>query len=395
MAKQWHWGSFGKAMTAAIVLQLDDAGSLDINDAIGQYLDTDTIPFLDSTTTIKMLLNHTTGLSNSWSNGTNLWTDVWGDRDSVWNLNDVLSYRTAGTPNPSLNHNYNGYDNYLMLGFLIEAITGNSLEAEYNSRLFTPLGFTNSSMGTNGVNMNNLNGVYAGSQYRGNLAHNSYMSTRGGGGAYMGSSKDATKFVRAFHSDQLVSASLMTEARTSTLGTPTTIPNTCAGTLEQTYGYGTNIVHLINAQNDTVSMYGHGGNGLGNVLAFYSIEEDISIVIATNDFEPAGQQGVFALFMDLTCYLWNNLPTLRCAEYVGLKEMNLSEFQLFPNPASDVLRIESHIIPQRVAILDFSGTTIAEFKNQIEFDVSALSQGMYLIKAQFEGEEITKVWVKE
>jgi hypothetical protein len=75
--------------------------------------------------------------------------------------------------------------------------------------------------------------------------------------------------------------------------------------------------------------------------------------------------------------------------------MNLSEFQLFPNPASDVLRIESHIIPQRVAILDFSGTTIAEFKNQIEFDVSALSQGMYLIKAQFEGEEITKVWVKE
>lgn len=148
-------------MTASIALQLHEAGTIDINDSIGTYLGADTIPHLDGKTTIKMLLNHTTDLNNSWSNGSNLWNDVWADRDSVWTLWSVLhsNYCSSGTPNPELTHTYNGYDNYLFLDFLIEAVTGQTLEAEYNNRIFAPLGFTNSAMGTNGINMADLNGL--------------------------------------------------------------------------------------------------------------------------------------------------------------------------------------------------------------------------------------------
>lgn len=392
---EWHWGSFGKAMTAAIVLQLHQSGSLDINDPIGQYLDADTIPFLDSTITIKRLLNHTSGLGNSWSTGSNLWNDVYSDRDSVWNIWDVLSYRSAGTPNPGLTHSYNPYDNYLILGFLIEAVTGNLLEAVYNNRLFVPLGFTNSSVGTYGVTMTNLNGVYNGSQNRSTWLYDSYMSTRGAGGNYMGHSRDAARFIRAFHSDQLVSPALMDEVRTPTLGTPATIPGSCLGDLEQTYGYGTNILYFIDAQDDTIKMYGHGGRGLSNALAFHSIDEDITIVVVNNDLTLAAQQSNYLLFTDLACHLWDNLNTIRCDSYVGLEEELLDDFKIYPNPGSDYIQIEGPTVPEKVMVFDYSGKQVFEVAYQNSIDLSKLGKGVYLIKLELGGHYTSKVWVKE
>lgn len=131
------------------------------------------------------------------------------------------------------------------------------------------------------------------------------MSTRGGGGggSYLGSSYDVAKFMRAFQNDQLVSPTIMQDIRVSTNGTPTTIPGTYIGTLNQTYGYGTNIVYYVDSQNDTVSFYGHGGNGLGNSWVFQNIENDFTLALTNNDLSSTAQQTNFALFMDLVCYV--------------------------------------------------------------------------------------------
>ncbi len=392
--RKWHWGSVGKAMTAAIVLQLDDEGELDVNDPIGDYLGVDTIPFLDGETTIKMLLNHTTDLNNSWENGSELWNAVWADRDSVWNIWSVLEpeYRAAGEPNPDLIHTYNGYDNYLMLGFLIEEVTGQTLDELYTSRLFEPLGFTNSVMGTQGIDMTDFNGLYDGDSYRGDLEHNSYMSTRGGGGAHLGSSHDVARFIRAFHNDELVSSGLMTEARQSTAGDPTVVPGTCLGTLSQTYGYGTNIVEYTDGS-ETVRFYGHGGNGLGNSLAFHNIDENFTLAITTNDFSSSAQQGNLGLFMTLVCHIWDNWPQATCV--LSTIDAASDDFLIYPNPANTVLNIRTSTTPERISIYNMEGKRCLTATGGSSLNIEELDAGVYVVKVETDRDVVTKRWVKE
>ncbi len=144
--KYWNSGSVGKSLTTAVILQLHEEGLLDINDPIGDYLGTDTISSdIESTLTIKQLLNHTTDLNDTWSSATPptpLWNDVWADRDSVWNLRDVASstYFVGTTPNPNQEHRYECLVNFLLAGWIAENASGQSLDQLFQTRLYTPLG---------------------------------------------------------------------------------------------------------------------------------------------------------------------------------------------------------------------------------------------------------------
>ena len=395
LIRKWHWGSTGKAMTASIVLQLVDEGLVDINDPIGDYLGVDTIEHLDGEITIKMLLNHTTNLNNSWSDGSNLWNDVFADRDSVWNLWSVLQpeYRDPGDPNPDLVHNYLGYDNYLFLGFLVEEVTGQLLETAYNERIFEPLGFTNSSMGTFGINMDELNGVYEGDSYRGNLAHDSYMSTRGGGGSYVGSSLDIAKFMRAFHNDELVSSELMENARTSTNGEPALVPGLCLGDISQTYGYGTNIIQFDNEEG-AISFYGHGGRGLGNCLVLHNIENDFTIALATNDFSAIAQFQNLNLLMDLICYAWDNMELTDCTLNTQ-EDQRESNLTIYPNPAKTTLKIDTDFNIDAVKVRDMQGRICLTATNVRSIDIEELETGMYILEIFSGSQSISRKWIKK
>ncbi len=59
-------GSITKNVVAALVLQLADEGVLTLNDSLYRWLPT--YPFVDSTITVRQLLNHTSGLYMFWDN---------------------------------------------------------------------------------------------------------------------------------------------------------------------------------------------------------------------------------------------------------------------------------------------------------------------------------------
>jgi D-alanyl-D-alanine carboxypeptidase len=398
--RTWHFASCTKPMAAAIVLQLHEAGVLDINDPIHDYLDTDTLKYVDSTITIKMLLNHTTNLGKGWGSNPNtpLWNEVWADRDSVWNLVSTLdsAFMIPQVPNPSKTHRYLGHINYLLLGFVIEAATGNTLAQEFQSRIFTPLNLIDSYLGENGVVTSSLNGVYNGSNYNGNLEHHSYLSTRGAGAYLISKPNEYAQFIRAFHSNNLVSSNLMDEARMKTLGAPGVIPGTCIGTLEQYYGYGTQMLEgFLPGTSDTLKLFGHGGVGLGVSYAFHYIDSNVTLVLTANDYASAGQ-GAF-LYTELWCAVLNRLGMNPCV--LGQEENIKQPFNYYPNPGNNTLRIDFFDDRfESIEMLSITGKLVLnqEITRQSEvLETAHLPEGIYLLVLKGDESRMVVKWIKQ
>lgn len=137
-------GSVTKSMVAAVVLQLDGEGALDLDDPIGEYLP-GLLPY-EEDPTIRQLLRHQAGLPD--------WVQVAYPGLDEGDLSEVREvYRdyyepeelvAIGTQGPLLFEPGEGwaYSNtgYVVLGLLIEERTGHSLRHELRERVFEPAG---------------------------------------------------------------------------------------------------------------------------------------------------------------------------------------------------------------------------------------------------------------
>lgn len=78
-----------------------------------------------------------------------------------------------------------------------------------------------------------------------------------------------------------------------------------------------------------------------------------------------------------------NFTTLICREGDNIMEDNIS---IYPNPATDMLFVNSNEEINRITIIDMSGKTILQFENSELFvdgiDVSALASGMYIVRTE-------------
>jgi D-alanyl-D-alanine carboxypeptidase len=128
-------GSVTKNFTAAIILKLYEQGEISLDDIINkwfpEYPNSDLI-------TIRQLLNHSSGIYNYTEN---LWLGIqsvlW--RNKKWNL-DTLLKSTRNKEfyfSPGKEHHYSN-TNYLILGLIIEKITGNPLSMVYREYIFEP-----------------------------------------------------------------------------------------------------------------------------------------------------------------------------------------------------------------------------------------------------------------
>ena len=139
--RKWHFASNTKPMTATILLQLHEEGSLNIYDSIGSYINSADFPYLDGSQTIIQFMRHTTDVTNSYTQNprSKLWDSLWSTRPQVWNPEDALKapFAVPATPNPDREHRYNGFNNFVYLGLVIESVTGNSLEEEFQTEFLT------------------------------------------------------------------------------------------------------------------------------------------------------------------------------------------------------------------------------------------------------------------
>src|SRR5262245_42531547 len=135
-------GSTGKTFFAAVALQLIEAGKLDLNAPISKYLGSK--PWFSrlpnaKDITVRMLMTHTSGLVRYEMNP-KFTADLRAQPDKVWTPEEELSYLFDATPPFAAGQGWDYSDtNYIVLGMILEGITGTKLYDEVDNRFLRPL----------------------------------------------------------------------------------------------------------------------------------------------------------------------------------------------------------------------------------------------------------------
>jgi D-alanyl-D-alanine carboxypeptidase len=135
-------GSTGKTYYAAVAMQLVGEGRLDLDAPVAAYLGDrswyDRIPNASSIT-VRNLMNHTSGVMR-YEFKEQFLIDLLAEPDRQWEPEDLVGYILDEEPNFAAGQGWEYSDtNYILLGMIIEGLTGRSLFEEVEERLFAPL----------------------------------------------------------------------------------------------------------------------------------------------------------------------------------------------------------------------------------------------------------------
>lgn len=122
-------GSIGKTYAATLVFQLVESGRIDLNKKYIEYFpDTDWLTNLPNIydITVEMLLQHTSGLPR-YVLKPEIWNALYEDPNKVWTYEDRLQVIFNDNPVHEAGKGWAYSDtNYILLGMLIEKVTGNT-----------------------------------------------------------------------------------------------------------------------------------------------------------------------------------------------------------------------------------------------------------------------------
>lgn len=127
-------GSVTKTFTAVVIMQLIEEGKLSLDDTIDTWFSEQ--PKGDKIT-VRMLLSHTSGLANYISAQNVMegkWNKEWIPMDLVDEANEIGPVGEPGSSDA-----YYSNTNFILLGLIVEEITGNSWAKEIESRIIKTL----------------------------------------------------------------------------------------------------------------------------------------------------------------------------------------------------------------------------------------------------------------
>ena len=135
-------GSTGKTFFAALALQLISSGRLDLDAPISKYLgDRPWFPRLPNAAsiTVRHLMTHTSGLVRYEMNP-RFTADLRAQPDKVWSPEEEVAYLFDAAPPFAAGQGWDYSDtNYIVLGMMLEKITGTKAYDEIRTRFLTPL----------------------------------------------------------------------------------------------------------------------------------------------------------------------------------------------------------------------------------------------------------------
>lgn len=134
--------SMSKQFTAMAILMLAEQGKLALNDDVRKYVPE--LPTYSSPVTLRHMLHHTSGLKDwdqlltvaGWRKG-----DVRSSSDVFW----VITHQRSLNFAPGTRYSYSN-TNYVLLGLVVERITGKPLEDFLQKNIFEPLGMKNTTL---------------------------------------------------------------------------------------------------------------------------------------------------------------------------------------------------------------------------------------------------------
>jgi D-alanyl-D-alanine carboxypeptidase len=159
--QRFHVASIGKTFTAALVMQLVEAGAFTVDTPVSALLPVAELTGLfarSGTTdaaagaTVHHLLTHTAGVADYFggavTSGPRMLDLVLGDPDHLWTPAQLLEFsrerqRPVGRPGERFAYSDTGF---ILLGRLLEEATGRAFHELLHERVFTPLGMDDSAL---------------------------------------------------------------------------------------------------------------------------------------------------------------------------------------------------------------------------------------------------------
>jgi len=140
--------------TGVLIFQLIQAGKFTLQDKVHKYLSKEILDGLfvyngkdySEEVTIEQLLSHTSGIADYEKKEANsLMLTLLKEPEHFWTPLEILEYtrknqKAVGKPNEKFYYSDTGY---ILLGLLIEKITGKSFEENLSNQIFKPLGISN------------------------------------------------------------------------------------------------------------------------------------------------------------------------------------------------------------------------------------------------------------
>lgn len=195
----FHLASVSKTFTAMAVLKLMEEKKIDLDSSVQYYLPTFPYPGV----TVKMLLNHRSGLPNYLYY---MPTTGWNKHDYLSNdsLLAVLSrLKPRLTAKPGTRFHYCN-TNYAMLALVVEKVTGTPFPQYMKQTIFNPLGMKDTRVVTAGV----LDSVMPSYMGNGRMAAWTFLDGTYGDKNVYSTARDLLKWDQALRSDFLTKASL-------------------------------------------------------------------------------------------------------------------------------------------------------------------------------------------
>ncbi|MEM6553936.1 MAG: serine hydrolase domain-containing protein [Planctomycetota bacterium] len=283
--------SLTKPFVAAVMLRLVEEGQLGLDDPVGEYLDG--IPGAGGETiTLRMLAQHTSGLPN-YVGLPGVKEELIAEPERRWTEEELLAFAYAGRPyfKPAEDGWMYSNTNYVLLGQVLEKVTGRGLDDLIQAYVCEPLGLTDTFYS---VEASIPEPAARGYQYgdedepifwkgRGEVPYDvthASPSMWHAAGAMVSTLDDTRRFVEAIVKGEL----LGDEMHTAMLDFRDT-------GYPVDYSYGLGLINYYGA-------IGHTGNVPGyQVTATHNPEEDLTVVVLANCYSsPNYEEPANALF---------------------------------------------------------------------------------------------------
>jgi CubicO group peptidase (beta-lactamase class C family) len=254
---KFRLGSITKQFTAASILLLEERGKLKTEDPVKKYVAV--APAAWDKITIRHLLTHTSGIPNFTS-----FPDYRASEPFATPVEKIVA-RFRDKPldfQPGERWSYSN-SGYLLLGYLIEKITGGSYGQFVRDNLFTPLGMRDSGYDSNPAVIPHRASGYtsgAGGMENAGFIH---MSIPHAAGALYSTTEDLLRWERGLFGGKVLSAASLQKMTTPFLGD---------------YAFGL-AVRTVNGRK--VIEHGGGIEGFNTFLAWYP-EDRLTVAVLAN-----------------------------------------------------------------------------------------------------------------
>ena len=259
-------GSITKQFTCAAIMQLAEQGKLSLQDDLTKFIPD--YPTQGKKITVEHLLTHTSGIKSY--TGMKEWDDEVRRKDfTVSALIDYFKNQPMDFE-PGTKYEYNN-SGYILLGFIIEKVSGQTYAEYMAEHFFKPLGMNNSYYGDVEPVIKNRAAGYSQADVAGTYTNARYLSMTQpyAAGSLLSTVEDLFIWTKALHGGKVVKPESLKK-----MTTPHILPDGS----NTHYGYGLSMNNLLGSP--TVEHSGGITGFLSDMV--YLPNEDVCVAILTN-----------------------------------------------------------------------------------------------------------------